>query len=81
MSPYRDQDLVDIEGEFQRLHAELLKLRHDIRRDHELMADDMRRALEPRQRWWSRPPSAQTFCFALAVAVTVASTVARAVCP
>lgn len=80
MSPYRDQDPVDVVGELRKVRDEMRRLRHDAVLEHELLRDDVRfirHALE-RPKW---RPSVPTFCFALAVAAVVASIVARAVYP
>ena len=87
MSPYRDQDQVDIRGEFQKLHEELGRLRRDRLADHERMYMDVRfirHALEPRPRWWNYRPNHGNVASAFFVAagvVMVASTIVRVVYP
>lgn len=87
MSPYRDQDQVDIEGESRKLREELGRLRRDGLANHERMRMDVqfiRHALEPRPRWWNyRPshPNVASACFIAAGVVMGASIIARAVCP
>ena len=81
MSPYRDQDPVDIRGELRNIRDELRGLHYDITR----MGEDvraMRLAADRRQRWaWPSPPSPAVVCFVLSAAAMLASIIARAVCP